>query len=703
MQALARSSGRNEVAGERCPIDLEFADALAALIRIAHLYVVVAAAKRTPRGEARPCRGQAGVEAQAVVIGLDAEEGRGHGDVIPYRSAGEPRNPTGSEVRTEGTVGRLADRIRLHLPDFRAGVEPRRQDIVQVFPCPVAISEPGGGHHGPSLGVIKNAAVLFASRIEEAGKADVRIGLHVRRGAKHEPVFGGKMRVHGFKDLLCPFAGGMPAEDRPHLRIHEDASLFGFAGTEGQPIEAIGAQIPFPVPCVLLDAPVQFGESGARPMRFLRFPEEIGNDRVFPQGEAQLKGHEDRFPVFAKANTVVPVVEKAAGEAVPSAAVEREFEGAAQVFKNARFPFIGKRQGPAVKGEIPGFLDIGRNGIEQPHPVVRAELLRRFLRARAMVKRLDHRLAAAVRILAGEQKLEPLAGLCRDERGRANEILQGIAIAKAVALAGVDEAGGPRPIKGHEVVQRHPQVDHGIEGRFRRLRRENLHALMPEVLHVGEGLFPCGRALHQGDRFLALPVCFANAEESGELDGFARPGLEVDLQGREWHVSVSVPVGAGAVRNGLRRGIGPIRTEKCGEVAVKTGCSPSGKGKEAVPLLVFIGEVLRIFRHVRVGGDIEDVADHPRLGNVLVVLQVFRVVGGVPVALRLGRSEQADTPLAAVEVADGDGPDFVRGVQGDEVSHLATDIPVQRGKDRIARTVAAFRVEAVERLAHGHP
>jgi len=126
-----------------------------------------------PRGRFRHgVFGIVGIEAQAVVIRLDAENGGSHGGVVPDRGTGEPGDAPRPVFRAVGAVRGLADRVGLHLPDFRDLVETRRQDIVEVLPC--AFREAGlrGGHDRPSLRVVENARVFLRPGIEQAPEAD---------------------------------------------------------------------------------------------------------------------------------------------------------------------------------------------------------------------------------------------------------------------------------------------------------------------------------------------------------------------------------------------------------------------------------------------------------------------------------------------------------------------------------------------------
>jgi len=91
------------------------------------------------------------------------------------------------------------------------------------------------------------------------------------------------------------------------------------------------------------------------------------------------------------------------------------------------------------------------------------------------------------------------------------------------------------------------------------------------------------------------------------------------------------------------------------------------------------------------------------MGDEVRVLEVLRIVEGVPVASGLDEGEGAQAADAATGVAQRHEPDLGPGAEGDEIARLAGDVRVLRRDDRVAGAVAALAGERLRRLSHRLP
>ncbi len=164
--------------------------------------------------------------------------------------------------------------------------------------------------------------------------------------------------------------------------------------------------------------------------------------------------------------------------------------------------------------------------------------------AGAMVEWLDDGDRAATGYLPGQHQFEARQCLLWDGGGHAQNVLHRIAVAQAIALAVVDQAGGPRPGEGDEAVVEAPYIDRVVEILVRRLNRQAAEAGMPgllEFLQFDGGAFERAVLRHGA---LAHHARVADAEHHQHLPALARLQRQRGVQRPAGIVTVSMAVAA---------------------------------------------------------------------------------------------------------------------------------------------------------------
>ena len=89
--------------------------------------------------------------------------------------------------------------------------------------------------------------------------------------------------------------------------------------------------------------------------------------------------------------------------------------------------------------------------------------------------------------------------------------------------------------------------------------------------------------------------------------------------------------------------------------------------------------------------------------NELSVLEVYLILLVVVVVCKLAEAVNGKLSWLAVKVGDHSSPDLVRLALGNIIGNLGFNVCVFRGNNGVSRTVAAFALILVQRLAHRLP
>ena len=170
---------------------------------------------------------------------------------------------------------------------------------------------------------------------------------------------------------------------------------------------------------------------------------------------------------------------QAGRHAVAAQVMHGKVDRALQVLEDRALVPVGEGDNLVQEGGIAGFGDVFVHSWEQPQCVVRAVMrmpggfdvgfvLRLVLVAR-IVAVLDQRQAGAVMHLRAQHEADAFLGHFGIQVDDALDVLDGVAVTVAVALAAVNEARRAGPDEGGEALEGVPGVDHFIEVRVRRL------------------------------------------------------------------------------------------------------------------------------------------------------------------------------------------------------------------------------------------
>jgi len=209
--------------------------------------------------------------------------------------------------------------------------------------------------------------------------------------------------------------------------------------------------------------------------------------------------------------------------------------------------------------------------------------------------------------------------------------------------------------------------------------------------------------VQRGDYGFAFDGGFADTKEDREGSAFAGSEFKIGLQCGEGHIACGGGVGAAAVQQGGGRGSCAVITEEGFQIAVEPAHVRAAQRKEGVPLLILIGEVLEVARHVDVRADVEYAVGVFGFGDVLGVLQVDVIVFGMPVALRFESWNGAQFARDITFIGNGYFPHFVQCALRNKNGDFAFDAGIGGFDDAVAGAVAAFIPELIERFADRHP
>ena len=113
----------DQVAGNRLAVERDFFDAFLDAGAVHHLDVQCLVPEPAGGGEALPRGGDAGIYAQAVVVGPDAQDVLGRGVVRPRGGTGEPGDARGAVAFAVNAMGVLRIDVRFAAADLGRLVE----------------------------------------------------------------------------------------------------------------------------------------------------------------------------------------------------------------------------------------------------------------------------------------------------------------------------------------------------------------------------------------------------------------------------------------------------------------------------------------------------------------------------------------------------------------------------------------------------
>src|SRR5690606_36745351 len=150
----------HEVARYGRAVDREQAQPLVHAFGIAVADLERGAAELARHAVLPPVRRDAGVDAQPVVVGLDAEDVLGDRVEVPGRRAGQPRVFAFSRLQRFLALYDVRVDVGLDAPEREVDL-PCRRDTPVVVERPIAASQHGLAEHDPRIVVAEDAAVLL--------------------------------------------------------------------------------------------------------------------------------------------------------------------------------------------------------------------------------------------------------------------------------------------------------------------------------------------------------------------------------------------------------------------------------------------------------------------------------------------------------------------------------------------------------------
>ena len=324
-----------------------------------------------------------------------------------------------------------------------------------------------------------------------------------------------------------------------------------------------------------------------------------------------------------------------------SGALEVEFHRPPQVPKHTGFAFVSIGQHFLVEGLVTGLRHIRGDGVEEPQAVVRAEVFgsRGFFGAGVVVKWFDHRDGATVGYLTGEHQLKALAAGFGVGRENTQHVLHGIAEAQSVALAVIHQRRRTRPVEAHLAVIRRPHIHHRVELRVGRFHGQRFQFGMVGFFQFLKFLRGAFRRAEFSHGTLAEGGRISHAQQEEQLTGFAGGELHIGLDGPAGVVTIGVAARAGAQLHHLWILIVTVHTQEGGAVGIIRGDGRVGQRQVRMACLVVGGKIHRVTGQVVVDGDAQHVVTQLAFDDEQRILQVDKVLLGVPVIGELAVGE----------------------------------------------------------------
>ena len=689
--------------------------------------------------------GNAGVNPQAVPVGLHAKDVVADHIEVPGCGAGKPAVFGLAEVGRVLAGNHLAVHIRLHFVQVAFVLAVGGGDAAVQVEGAVAVAHHGFSGDNPGIVVAEDAGVLLVSRRVGGNFAQLQVILLVGGLQKHDAVLGFQIFVDGFKGL---FRLAVLHADAGHhaiaLAFDEDLAVVALPGADLVTEGVVGADEPFPVPAVGQHGLVHGVNLRLRLVGLgILAPAAKQRHQLRPDGHEHARNQHRLGHALVRRVGVGEGLEGLAGlvgEAVQVQAIvpvgpadERQAMGAPVVHHMVEAGLQVLQQGAAVLGiavvggglvqdaEVAGLLDIGRGAGNQPQGVVveaSADVVVAFLGEGLILV-----VAAAVAELGGGDVQNALPCALGNLMDKAQQILAGIAEAHAAADAAFKHGSGAAHIEGDHALIGVPDVHHTAKLFIGGGQHIGAEQVIPVGLQGGKGSvdlpvfgqaaeqLPGGGLVdHAGGGPLFLLRHLHIAQDEVELLLFT--GFQVHLQLMGGH---GLPAGGNGVahlasHDALRVFKAVIQPQEGFHIGVKAA-QGSIHGVEGV-----VVAALAVLRFV-----VDDAALHLHLAGGEVALEVQHIVLGVPqaefhkggedhVLALVGFVPQGDLVYLGVHPQGHEGK--LAGAQAvlfagdDGVAHaMAAGVLVQLGFDRLPAGVphgaAVLDVEVAAAVVHG--
>ena len=425
-------------------------------------------------------------------------------------------------------------------------------------------------------------------------------------------------------------------------------------------------------------------------------------------GVVELHGDEGGFARRTQTQTVVPVGVEARRHAVDAQVVHGEVDGALQVIQHGAFAVGGVGNDLIEEVLVAGFGDVLVHRGEEPQGVVGAvmgmaggtdvALVLGGVLVACVVVELHQGQAAAVMHLGAQHEHQALLGHFGIQVDDALDVLHGIAVAQAVALAAVHQGRRAAPHEGDEALEGVPGVDHGVEAGIGGVDSQSGELAVPVFLQLGQlGV----------DHVLGVGIAIDDGPGEGggllhqqEGDGLALAGLERQL-GVQRAAGVAVEV-QDIAQVALFHGGGIAEAVHAGELVAAPAVALdrcASQGKDA------LSPVLALFIHAAELVDVlhDAIAVEGGVGNELGILQVDQVLLVIGLGGQLTVGHGGDGAHLVGGVGDLHAPDLMGGVHRDIIQHGGLDAGVLRFDLRVGGAVAGDGLVLVEGLFHRTP
>ena len=195
-------------------------------------------------------RGQAGIDAQAVIVRPDPQNSLRYGIERPCRRARQPAVFGLAEARGGGTRDHLA--IDIGLGTVQCGVvQIGRTGAAVNIEGPSAVSQHDLGQNNPRIVVTEDTAVFLVSRRIGADFAKLGMIPGIGRGEQSHAMRCEQTVAHGVQRALgITLLDSYARHDQEALRFDIDLPLFTFPASHLAAVRVIGAQEPLAVPAV---------------------------------------------------------------------------------------------------------------------------------------------------------------------------------------------------------------------------------------------------------------------------------------------------------------------------------------------------------------------------------------------------------------------------------------------------------------------
>ena len=676
---------------------------------VVHGDVEALAAESLVHGEAVPLGGDSGEDHQAFGGGTQAQDALDAAHHDGGGGAGQPMHMGTAGLGRLMALDELAVDVGLHLAQLGTVVVGRGAGLGEVLKRAAAVAQQGFGQDRPALGLAEDAAVLLGGGVEQLHQRAVEVVLLVAGAHDLNAPGGVELFIDGLHGGFGLLGGGQAGDDAPALGVHPHRRFGIVLGADDEAFLGVAAAEAVVLPEMLVDQLLLLLALLAQVLAVLGVFGGIGHQLVqHAGGVVQLHGDEGGFARSAQAQAVIPVGVQAGGHAVGTQMVHGEVNGALEVVQHGALVEVGVGDDFIQEILVAGLGDVLVHGGEEPQRVVGAvvrmaggadiALVLGLVLVACIVVELHQGQAAAVMHLGAEHEHQTLLGHLGIEVDDALDILHGVAVAQAVALAAVDQGRRAAPHEGGEALEGVPGVDHGVEVGVGGVDHQAGQLAVPVldqlsqlgVDHVlGVGIAVDDRA-GQGGRLL----------HEKEGDGLALAGLQHQL-GMQRAAGVAVEVediAQIAVLDslGITEAVHAHELLAAAAVALH-GCT--GQGKHALT------PVLALFVHAAELVDVlhDAVALEGGIGDELGILEVDQILLVVALGGQLAVGHGGDGAHLVRIVGDLHAPDLMGGVHGHIVQHLGLDARILALDLRVGGAVAGDGLVLIQGLFHRTP